>query len=258
LFQTLVDDDEIRITHVANGGGKAVVSFTGIGLGMGGMLIEEFAGTLSRVGGASDLYFVIDKRRSWYNSNFERIRALLEQALAKRPIDEVITIGHSMGGSGALLFGNSLPKCTIAIAFGPQASIHASIVPEETRWKRLREAIPNLQPRNFVDVAQHGPCANFIFYSAANEKDEVHARLFRAAHSPRMKVFMLDFGNHNPARALKWMGQLDRVVEILVGQERDKVAALCATFGELLVGELPPGDGLNDDSPLHATQTPVS
>ena len=61
-MNVIYDSPRVAISHRSGQTGRAVISFAGIGLGLGGLPQEEFARTLSD--NQHDQFFVIDKLRS--------------------------------------------------------------------------------------------------------------------------------------------------------------------------------------------------
>ena len=64
-------DEATEITHLPGTSGTAVISFAGIGMGLGGVQIEEFRQSLA--GTPNDLIFVKDRSRTWYNDSFDKV-----------------------------------------------------------------------------------------------------------------------------------------------------------------------------------------
>ena len=56
---TVFADEQIEITHTPGTSGDAVVSFAGVGMGLGGVQVEEFRKSLAGI--PNDLFFVKDK-----------------------------------------------------------------------------------------------------------------------------------------------------------------------------------------------------
>ena len=83
--------------------------------------VEEFLKTLNTIDPAASKYFVIDKERSWYEHSFTQIVCRFHSVLAQ--YEDVVLIGNSMGGFGAMLFSGLLPNVRVAIAFTPQFSV---------------------------------------------------------------------------------------------------------------------------------------
>src|ERR1700720_974617 len=131
-MRVLYKDDNIEITHQPGNNSVAIISFSGIGMGLGGIQIEEFRKSL--VGTSKNIYFVKDKTRHWYNSSFDEICCVLNENLSCRGVDHAITLGNSMGGFGAIIFAGKLRGCRSAIAFSAQSAVDPAIVPWEQRY----------------------------------------------------------------------------------------------------------------------------
>src|ERR1700722_5581362 len=104
----IFSDEAIEITHLPGTSGTAVVSFAGIGMGFGGVQIEEFRRSLA--GTPNDLIFVKDKSRTWFNKSFDKVGEILEDALQRLLVRDTISIGNSMGAFGAIAFAARLPN----------------------------------------------------------------------------------------------------------------------------------------------------
>lgn len=141
-LRVLVDDDDLRVTQRLGAPERYVVSFTGVGLGLGGLSVvqrEEFGRLLNGAGNFATT-FVTDKRRSWLNGIRDRTLDILREVL--RDARETVTLGNSMGGFAALYFAGLLPACHRAVAFSPQFFVHPAYMPAgETRWAEYRAAI---------------------------------------------------------------------------------------------------------------------
>src|ERR1700742_3619721 len=120
-LQTLIDTPALKITSGGPSRGRAVVSFTGIGHELGTIQKEEFVKSVHNLAEENAAFYVIDKNRSWYNGTLNEIPNVLQPKLP--PFDEVICLGNSMGGFGAIYFAPLFPACRKAIAFCPQFSL---------------------------------------------------------------------------------------------------------------------------------------
>ena len=174
----LVDDGDLRITRRPGRTDRCVVSFSGVGLNMGGLgevQREEFGRSAGEAGDAT-LIFVMDKRRSWMNAVQDRILQTLAPEL--QGVDRVTTLGNSMGGFAAIYFAPLLANCRRAIAFSPQFSVNPKFMPrEEKRWAQFREAIAEHvighafdQPSDAVDY--------WLFFGIGKRQDQAHIASF--------------------------------------------------------------------------------
>lgn len=198
----LRDNDRVRITFRAGDCAEAVVSFAGIGLALGGVQREEFRNSLS---GERDVYFVIDKRRRWYNDIYDEVLDVLRERMSRRPPRRTLCLGNSMGGTGAVIFAGELPRCSTALAFCPQSSANLALVPFDyrspqykgaiTQW-RVPDAVPLLAPH----VRYH------LYYGSGDLLDLRHARRFLRGRGAQLTVRLVRGCGHDVARHLKAKG----------------------------------------------------
>jgi pimeloyl-ACP methyl ester carboxylesterase len=236
----VLDTDDVRISFSPRGGegggegAAAVVSFTGIGYGLGGIQREEFARSLSG-DAVNDIYFVIDKNRSWYNSCFAEIAAALGPRLAGR---KVHMLGNSMGGYGSLLFGATMAGCASSIAFCPQFSVNPSGPIRERRFGQYLSRISqwtldSCVPSNGHDAAgddtagddtagNGGPGdashAKFVFFGAAERADAIHAEHFMRALDPDSAIFFIEDCGHDVAAFIRDRGAMHRLLDAIINR----------------------------------------
>ena len=178
---------------------EAIISFTGIGLQMGGIQQHEFSSTPS---GRRDIYYITDFRRSWFNDCAPVIRKIVCKALAKHGTKSVVALGNSMGRSGAIAFAREFLGCQTAIAFVPQSSISPQVVPFEHRYKSFAA---ELQTWRLPDLAEciSPEITNQIFVGDQVLADLDHAERFRRACLGSCNVYVIPNADHNVARYLK-------------------------------------------------------
>jgi hypothetical protein len=204
---TLHEDDNLLIRHVHRpvvGNGRVLLSFTGIGHGMGGMEVQrpEFF----RAGESYEhILFVSDLERTWGNSLDFGILAGILDRLA--PATRADAIGNSMGGFLAVLAGAHLPMRTV-LAFAPQFSVHPDIVPGDPRWMNYRSriadwSVPSLEGRLV-------PSCRYYLFSGGNPLDAAQLALFPSGGNivtERLAGF-----DHGVGDQLKQLGLLGEVV----------------------------------------------
>ncbi len=227
----LIDDEDLRITFIQGNmpEASAIVSFAGIGHGLGGLQIEEFARTLTGRVRQHDLYFVIDKNRSWYNRGTDRLEAVLLPHLVGR---RLVTIGNSMGGFGALLFATRWPQCDAAVAFVPQYSVHPSIVPNEGRFAQWVDRIGEWRFPTCVGEAPLG-CRRFVFFGLNQSSDFEHLAMFQAAASSGLELFEIAECEHDLGVYLRSKHALRPLFDAIIARDADggEVRALLRSLG---------------------------
>jgi pimeloyl-ACP methyl ester carboxylesterase len=229
--QILIDDEDLRITFLPGNlpEGAAIVSFAGVGHGLGGIQIEEFARTLTGVPRQHDIYFVIDKHRSWYNRASDKLEAVLLALVTGR---KLVTLGNSMGGFGALLFATRWPGCEAAIAFVPQYSVDPRVVPTEHRYDQWVNAITEWRFSTCMGDARPG-CQRLVFFGLGQPHDLVHYAHFEAARSPGLELIGIEGSTHDLAAHLRAKGALRPLFDAIIQGDAsgDEVRALLRSLG---------------------------
>jgi pimeloyl-ACP methyl ester carboxylesterase len=222
--QDLYRDESLNITHVPGTSGSAIIAFAGIGLRLGGIPIREFSNALD--GTPHDVYHVIEIRRHWYLGVEETIRDVLNQHLEQRRNAHAVCLGNSMGGFGALYFARLIRNCTRAIAFGPQSSVNATLVPWEGRWQEWRATMP---PGEGLDlVGNLDPDISYrVTMGLGDRRDVLHLeRLLENAPASLVAVSVEGSG-HSVAAHLKHAGAFrGYLAALLEGRDADAIAAL--------------------------------
>jgi len=165
---------------------------------------------------------VRDVYHRWYQhgvpglgNTADEVAASLRRMLAPYKGRRLITIGHSMGAYGAILFGLLLGANKI-IAMGPQTFIGPDLraANHDDRWPSQmvrihpkRMAYPDLVPLMKANNGTHIS----IFHTTGNELDTLHVN--RVADMPHVTIFAMDTDKPNIAAALRNFGALRNVVE---------------------------------------------
>jgi hypothetical protein len=204
-MQTILETDALRIRYRPGQSRVLFVSFTGVLHGMGGIAVDEFAGS----GRGHHCLFVSDLQRTWYNGEgiAAAICVAVRQKVDELHIRRIVTIGNPMGGFGAILFARLIGAQT-AIAFSPQLSFHKDIVPGEDRWDEYRAGITTWQ---FPTALPFAPATRYFIFSGHDPMEMQHTRLFPTARN--VAIFLLA-GGHTVAQKIKDAGQLASVIGI--------------------------------------------
>ena len=230
-LRTVFEDSHLRITVRDAAGGRGIVAFTGIGSNLGSLPQEEFVATLAEMPDAGPIFFVVDKARSWYNDVREDPASLINSALAHRNVAASVAIGNSMGGFGAIAYGPRIETCTRIVAFSPQYSVKADIVPFERRWRAERSAIA----RWTVPTACGHPNAPDLVLVAGGRsaRDLKHVELIRSNYGGRSTTLLAPLCDHNVPAALKRASLLRETVEALLLGPEDEIERAGATLRSL-------------------------
>lgn len=229
---TFFEDDAMRISGSLGAAGTAVVAFAGVGNALGSVPIEEFRKSISESACAQSTIFVIDKSRSWYNDRrfltlADRINTLVDRSQA----ESVVTLGSSMGATGAIRFAGSIRNCHRAIAFSPQFSVHSDIVPFEQRWLELRSRIKCWQFMDACDTISDQVDYLLLFGSRSAE-DIQHMKCFRRhPKNARLNIMFAENCGHNIPLPLRSRGRLAEFLRISITQGSGAADDLKRTLG---------------------------
>jgi hypothetical protein len=221
-LELLYEDEFLRVQAKLNDrADRTVLCFTGIGKAISGDTVQMVEFYRASTADANAV-FIIDKTRSWGNRiDFDRLITALTPLTAGR---RLYTIGNSMGGFLAILMSSFLDvRCTVA--FVPQFSVDAEVMPEETRWEVYRSQIARYR---YPSLDGHfNASAKYYLFHSGKEKDRNHWEKMPSAPNVKQFVFR-DFG-HGAAKRLKVMGLLDTVIGQCF-EEKDPTAILKANF----------------------------
>ena len=196
----------IEARDPANGpGGRVLLSFTGVGHGLGGVDVQR-AEFFSAGNGFANTLFLTDITRCWGNAlDFEQIGAALAPYLEGR---EVHALGNSMGGFLAVLASHFWPMKNV-VCFVPQYSVRPRVIPKETRWRDYRDAITTWHYSSLE--GRFAPETQYYLFSGRKGPDWRQWRRFPEAPNIANVLFP-DLG-HRAAVHLKRAGVLNPMIE---------------------------------------------
>jgi len=198
-------------------GGTCIVSFTGIGHGTGGVDVQRPEFRKPSLAGPQ--IFILDKTRSWGNAlDVPLIVARVRPVAQGR---RVVTLGNSMGAFLAVLLSGPLGagRC---LGLSPQWSVDPRVVPEETRWRRYRNAIAAFHHPDLR--AAFDPDCSYDLLFGDDPMEAAHAGHFPCL--PSVRLHRVRGANHELAAHLKAKGCLQTVVSAgLSGQGVAKALA---------------------------------
>ncbi|MBS0564348.1 MAG: hypothetical protein JSR87_07745 [Proteobacteria bacterium] len=223
------DAPPLRIRYRPGCGERMVLAFSGVGqtTDPDSEPALEFFRSASG-GGANHVLHVTDQSRSWLNAAgmAEAIADTARRMLARTGARRLAAVGNSMGGTMALLIARFLPVDRV-VAFVPQYSVDAGIVPEEGKWKRLRRMIGDFR---FPAVDRIAPAGEQFILHGDSDEELVHALRFPAA--PNLHHFIFTGHGHELGEDLKASGATARLVEAgLAGTPADFAAIARAAGG---------------------------
>ena len=219
------------MVDVRPGASTLLVAFAGIGP-------RDRPPTFSFLRAVGELHasavFVRDPHRAWYHHGVPglggsidavaaRLRRLADAANARR----VITLGTSVGGYAAILFGR-LIDADLAIAFAPPTFLGASMRFRTRNGRYLREWLALRRSRGFSRrhadlrrvLGEHRsvPLPVHVHYAAGDRIDAAYAR--RLAGVPGVALRPHAGAGHDLVRRLRANGELAGLLAELAPQPR--------------------------------------
>jgi len=131
---------------ILKGSKNLIICFGGMALKFGGILPFEFLNYLSSTySNICDLVFYIDKHQCWYHkgikhitNNIDKTVVYLNNIIGKNKYKNVIFMGVSAGGYGAILFGSLCNNVNNVVSFVPQTIIEN---PVDSNYSNLKNVI---------------------------------------------------------------------------------------------------------------------
>ena len=226
---TVLQDEELILRWLPGSTRRMVVVFTGMKSGFGGEPLDEFAGSAS-CRGENNVLFVTDRRATWFAAPgiWRRTVKMIKFLRKAESISEIVTLGNSMGGFGALLLPRDL-RVTRAIAFAPQVTMDRALL-NDIRWPDVQKRYGTLPVGNVGETFAE---TRTQYYALAGDNcPEDIAHLDLLPEHKRLHRFVLPQGRHNLARSLKDAGLLGDVVSSIIRGRKARVEALLAQYGK--------------------------
>ena len=212
--------DDLTIIHraAAQMDAQLILSFSGVCHKFDGMGAMEFAKSLANFGMDGEILFISELARTWYSNVADRIVDFVQ---SRYPGRRIITLGNSMGGSGALLLSRLLPGCEVAVSFVPQYSVSPCLMPDETRWREHSQTVQNWAYEMSVPDQGHRRARQLLFFGADESRDMPHAERLSGALNPDSTIFIVDGCGHNVASFLKNKGLLPGLLGCCFNMDKD-------------------------------------
>lgn len=209
-IETVLEDPELRLRWLPGHSRSMVVAFTGRHAQFAGQPADEFARSAHGRGGRNNVLFVSDLTQSWYSRPglWERIVEMVKAVIRSEGIQELVALGNSMGGFGALLLPRDVPVRR-AIAFAPQISMDPAVIAED-RWQRVQRKFGALPVSNIGDTVAQTKTQYYISVGERAPRDLAQIALM--PDLPRVHRWVLPDCGHDIAERLKRAGLLQRVV----------------------------------------------
>ena len=207
-----------------NGSKNLLVSFGGIRQGLG-MPVFEFFNSISDI--HCDKIFLRDFHQAWYQKgvddeldHIEKIIEYLKYIISQNEYEKVCFLGNSMGGYGAILFGNILEVDRV-ISFAPQSFINKwnRLISRDRRWAKQIDNIYSFKYKRveFFDLKHHlknNPTNKTIldiFYSPKHRLDKKHAERLKKINS--VLLHPIQEGGHRVVKIVRNSGQLKDIIK---------------------------------------------
>ncbi len=188
---------------------RLVVCFTGIGIGFEEPQSYEFA-KVATTRGRDSVLFIADTDRSWLNNPgmLDAIKVETERRIAENGIRTTMTLGYSMGGYCAMILSGLVPveRC---VAYAPQFSVNPEVIPNERRWRELRERIGEHRIRSVEDYLS--PDTRYYVFHGDQPKEALQRDRFEPSRQ-LLPIVMPGVGHNVPA-ALRSRGLLEAVTQ---------------------------------------------
>ena len=203
--------------------------FTGVKAGFGDRKLDEFAASASD-GGSNKVLFVTDRAASWYAAPglWERICDLVQATCEHEETTELVTLGSSMGGYGAMLAARDLPV-TRAIAFSPQVTMDRRILADD-RWPDVETVFGQPPIRSTAELVGKGETEFFVAVGGGCAPDKAHVDLL--PEHPKLHRYVLPVAIHNIARSLKEAGHLPDLIAALIEGRTRRVRTALQRYAE--------------------------
>ena len=169
------------------------------------------------------LLFIKDTKQSWYHKgviglgeNINEVKNNITDIINKINYSMIITIGASMGGYAALLFGSILPVNGI-LAFGPQTFIDKDNRKKykDNTWKSKIEDIYCNSDNTYYDLSKLS-FQNInvqIIYGTDDKLDKIHAEIME---KNKNIIVTGECGGHNVIKKLRDNGMLLKMINDMI------------------------------------------
>jgi hypothetical protein len=220
LFQNEAPGIHAELSAASN---TLLIAFSGIFGGFGGMPVFEFSRTLEKF--AVKKFFVRDLAQAWYQrglpeagGTIDEVSEYLQGSIRQLNVQRIVTLGNSMGGYAALLFGWLL-QVDEAHAFSPQTYIDRKrrLLTRDSRWKDQIDQIYQVGEfdRRYLDLralfqSRSVRTTFHLYYCHSNRLDRHHATRMRKF--PNVVLHRHNAGGHVLVKWLRDIGSLDTLL----------------------------------------------
>lgn len=223
-LETVLRDEALAVRWMPGATGRLVVVFTGARRGFGGAHPVEFAG--SAAAGGDAVLFVTDRRSTWFAAPglWRRVVGVVRYVRLTERMREVVALGSSMGGWGAILLARDVAVRRV-LAFSPQVAMDRAVL-DDPRWPQAADL--GAPPATDLRAALRPATEYTVVASEGARADRRHMALLpRAGNVRRM---LLPGDAHNAAGAMKAAGVLAPFVAAVMDGARGEAARLIETM----------------------------
>ncbi|UWQ22041.1 hypothetical protein [Jannaschia sp. W003] len=227
-IETVYEDADLTLRWLPGSTPRMVVVFTGMKRGFGGAEPDEFAASAS-CGGENAVLFVTDRKATWFAAPglWKRAVAMIRTVRRSEGVEEVVSLGNSMGGFAALLLPRDL-RVARAVAFAPQVTMDRDVL-IDARWPDVEALYGAAPARDVGETVGETRAQYYVAVCADCPEDQAHAALMPQLR--RVHRLAVPCAGHNPARVLREAGVLGDVVGALVRGRKARAERILAGMG---------------------------
>ena len=226
-IEPYLERDDLVVWRHRGRSSRLVLSLSGIGSQDEAVPPYEFA-KIATDNGTHNALFIIDPKRTWLNGDglIERIVEVVTAYAAEVGADEIVTLGHSMGGFSAIVLSDYLPVKT-AIALSPQYAVHPDIVGDDSRWMYFRKHIKTHQ----IGGAGEHMVPGTTYHVFHGGRDVERPQRDRFPVMENLYHTVLPKIAHRVPQKLKDLGLLERVMRASMNDRARKVRLALEPLG---------------------------
>ncbi len=225
----LLRDERVSVmTDFREGEDLLLIAFAGLGIGMG-VPYFEFLKLIGEL--PIQRMFVRDLQKSWYHAGLRGLAANIDEAaevlrglVAESGAKRVLTMGNSMGGYAAILFG-ALLEVDEVLAFGATTFVNTA---NRLRYLDFRPMFRHfkkspVKTKHYFDLCRVPGIEKpdiHLYFDAAYREDSAHARhLAKAGANVHLHPCRVG-GKHHVIKKLKASGELHAIIQTTVERLR--------------------------------------
>ncbi|MEL6348854.1 MAG: hypothetical protein AAFV53_37465 [Myxococcota bacterium] len=234
IAETLYEDERVIIRYTPGTSPRGVCVFADLPEMWGGAGDSGLADAVWTAAGSMHRFEIIDRRGTWFNECFNTVYAVLKSACTRNDIHSLMMLGEGMGGYGAMLFLDALPRAHRGAAFNLPSSVHPDRVSFEHRWSPLRQRIKRWAAPCLTERWSRKEL--YLFFGSEAQEDTLHADRLQPLLGDGQMLYHLEGYGADLIRDIQARGQLAATLEALFARSSVD-ARLSAAFEADLVTE---------------------